>query len=149
MTPVAGIATADGRINTRFGEFQVESPQIIEFPEGLPGFEGCQRFVLVLADELAPLSCLQSLDAPYPSFLASDPSHARAGYRPALSEADRRSLGVGAGEPVLWLVLLTLGLDQVTANLKAPVAVNPATMRGRQVILEAPDLPVAWPLDGP
>jgi len=147
MTPLAALEYSDGRIQTRFGEFALDSPQVIEFADGLPGFEGCQRFVLIMSEQLAPLRCLQGLDAPFPSFLAADPSQIRPGYHPRLSEADRASLGVSPGDPVLWLVLLTIGAEHVTANLKAPVAVNPATMSGRQVILEDPDLPVTWPVE--
>jgi len=120
---------------------------VVRFPDGIPGFEMCQRFALIAADDLSPLSCLQGLDAPFPSFLAADPVNLRADYRPVLSEADRARLGAREGDAVLWLVLLTIDLQQVTANLKAPVAVNASTMLGRQILLEETDFPVAWPIE--
>jgi flagellar assembly factor FliW len=146
MTQPPSIASPDGRIQTRFGAFDVPHPQIVSFPEGIPGFESCRRFVLILADELSPLTCLQALDAPYPSFLAADPATVRPDYEPALSGADRSALGLADGQP-LWLVILTLGMHQVTANLKAPVAINPMTMTGRQVLLEDPAYSVCFPVE--
>jgi flagellar assembly factor FliW len=146
MNEPPATASPDGRIQTRFGAFDVPHPQIVTFPEGIPGFESCRRFVLILADELSPLSCLQALDAPYPSFLAADPATVSAEYRPQLSPADRIVLGSDDGQP-LWLVILTLGLHQVTANLRAPVAINPVTMTGRQVLLDDPDYSVCFPVE--
>jgi flagellar assembly factor FliW len=146
MTPLPAHEPVEIRIQTRFGEFTVPSPHVVRFPDGIPGFEVCQRFVLIAADALTPLSCLQGLEAPFPSFLAADPANLRADYRPVLGTADRAKLGVKDADTVLWLVLLTVGLHEVTANLKAPIAVNPATMVGRQVVLEA-DIPVCWPIE--
>ena len=146
MTPLPAHQPAESRIQTRFGEFTVLSPQVVRFPDGIPGFELCQRFMLIAADRLTPLSCLQGLDTPFPSFLAAEPASLRADYQPVLGVADRARLGMRDADSVLWLVLLTIGLHEVTANLKAPVAVNPATMVGRQVLLEA-DIPVSWPIE--
>lgn len=144
MTPTATNPT--GRIQTRFGEFDVVQAQVVTFPEGIPGFGECRRFVLIQADELSPLTCLQSMDAPYPSFLATDPSTLRPDYTPELPVPDRAALGDPAGSP-LWLVILTLGLHEVNANLRAPIAINPDTMIGRQVLLDDPSYPVSWPVE--
>jgi flagellar assembly factor FliW len=146
MTPLPAHQPAESRVQTRFGEFTVPLSQVVQFPDGIPGFEQCRRFMLIAADRLTPLSCLQALDAPFPSFLAAEPVNLRADYRPVLGTADRARLGVTDTGTVLWLVVLTIGLHDVTANLKAPVAVNPATMVGRQVVLDA-DLPVSWPIE--
>jgi flagellar assembly factor FliW len=144
MTPSA--PAPNGRIQTRFGDFDAVQTHVVTFPEGIPGFAECRRFVLIQADELSPLTCLQSLDAPYPSFLAADPSTLREDYRPELPVPDRAALGDPAGSP-LWLVILTLALHEVTANLRAPIAINPETMIGRQVLLDDPAYPVSWPVE--
>ena len=146
MTPLPAYAPAECRIQTRFGEFTVPSPHVVRFPDGIPGFETCQRFMLIGGDRLTPLSCLQGLDAPFPSFLAADPANLLRSYHPVLGAADFARLGITHADGVLWLVLLTIGLHEVTANLKAPVAVSLETMIGRQVLLDA-DLPLAWPIE--
>jgi flagellar assembly factor FliW len=146
MTPHVGLAPASGRVQTRFGEFDVVRSHMVTFPEGLPGFASCRRFVLIHADELSPLTCLQGLDPPCPSFLAADPTTLGVDYRPRLSFSDRAALGDPAGSP-LWLVILTLGLHQITANLRAPIAINSETMTGRQVVLDDPAYSVCWPVE--
>jgi flagellar assembly factor FliW len=147
MTSATVPDALNGRIQTRFGEFDVVQTQVVTFPEGIPGFGTCRHFVLIQADELSPLACLQSMDAPYPSFLAADPSTLCADYSPELPSPDRAALGDATVSP-LWLVILTLGLHEVTANLRAPIAINPGTMTGRQVLLDDPTYPVSWPVQG-
>ena len=34
----------------------------IAFPDGIPGFEACRRFVLLAADAIAPLQRLESIE---------------------------------------------------------------------------------------
>jgi len=139
------LAEPTGRIQTRFGAFTVPEPQVVTFPDGLPGFESCRRFVLILVDELRPFCCLHGLDDPYPSFLAVDPAMIDGDYRPALGPADVIALDRPDRAP-LWLVLVTLGPDESTANLAAPIAINPAAMKGRQVLLDGPAHSVRRPL---
>src|SRR5262245_66629511 len=110
MTPLPAHEATESRIQTRFGEFVLPAPQVVRFPDGIPGFEMCQRFMLIAADRLTPLSCLQGLDAPFPSFLAAAPANVRADYHPVLGAADRARLGVTHPDALLWLVLLTIGL---------------------------------------
>jgi flagellar assembly factor FliW len=56
-------------------------------------------------------------------------------YRCELSQADRHRLGVTKTETLLWLVLVTIELDgTITANLRAPVVINPDRMVGQQVV---------------
>jgi flagellar assembly factor FliW len=143
-TPDHGLAEA--RIQTRFGEFHVPRPDIVTFPEGLPGFEQCRRFVLIVADELSPLSCLQALDTPFPSFLAANPRTIAPDYPTEPTEGDRFLLGVRSGDRLLWLTVLTLELQRVTANLKAPIVINTRQMVGRQLILDG-DFSVACPIE--
>jgi flagellar assembly factor FliW len=64
-----------------------------------------------------------------------DPRLALPEYRWELSDGDRERLQAGADTPLLWLVLITVEQDgTIVANLRAPVVINPATMRGAQVI---------------
>jgi flagellar assembly factor FliW len=94
----------------------------------------------VTSPELAPFTLVQGVDAGAPSFLAIDPRLVDAGYASPLAPSDLVRLGAAPVTPLLWLVLITVGRDgAATANLKAPLVINPATMRGLQLI--APDSP--------
>jgi flagellar assembly factor FliW len=132
------------------GPFEVGAPLVIRFPAGIPGFEVCRRFVLIVSEEFAPLRCLQALDPPEPSFLTVDPTALIPGYDCTLRELERRRLGASGQDKLLWLVLLTM-LDGVTANLCAPIVINPARMLGCQFIRGESDYPVrfqvCWPAE--
>lgn len=108
----------------------------VRFPNGLPGFEACRSFVLMQSDVLGPLQLLKAVEGPSASFLVIDPRRVLPEYRCELSQADRHRLGASGGtDALLWLVLVTIELDgTVTANLRAPVVINPERMTGHQVV---------------
>lgn len=107
----------------------------VRFPTGLPGFEACRSFVLMQNEALGPLQLLKALEGPAASFLVIDPRRVLPEYRCELSQADRLRLGVQNADSLLWLVLVTIELDgTITANLRAPVVINPDRMIGQQVV---------------
>lgn len=110
---------------------------MIVFPQGLVGCERWQRFVLLTADDEAlPVATLQSLDDPDVALLVSDPALVLPGYRAGLTDEDRALLGLPEGEQPVLYCTLTVGADGwLTANLLGPLAINPATRRGRQLVL--------------
>jgi len=115
------------------GSSAIES--VISFPEGLPGFETCRGFVLVSSPELEPLQQLQSVIGPHASFMGIDPKRVLPNYHCTLSQADRERLGATEDSVLLWLALIAIEQDgTATANLRAPVVINPETMIGRQVM---------------
>ena len=111
------------------------SPDMVRFPHGLPGFEACRSFVLMQNEVLGPLQLLKAVEGPSASFLVIDPRRVLPEFRCELSETDRRRLGAGDDDTLLWLSLVTIELDgTVTANLRAPVVINPDRMIGQQVV---------------
>jgi flagellar assembly factor FliW len=131
--PIPPAATALD-IDTPFGAFSADANAVVAFAAGLPGFEGCRRFVLVSAPALEPFTCLHGLDAPHPSFLTIDPRQVVDPYQPSLSPADRRRLDATADAPLVWLSVVRLDAAGASANLRAPIVVNPARMIGLQVL---------------
>lgn len=121
-------------IETRFGAFDVDAGVVVMMPDGLPGFEGCRRFVIIAAPTLEPLTCLQSLDDPHPSFLAVDPRLVVPDYHLELPPAARHRLEARDDDRLVWLALVRLEADTALVNLRAPVAVNSRRMIGVQVI---------------
>jgi flagellar assembly factor FliW len=142
-------ATADDRIrlSTRFGEFEADSRNLLSFPSGLPGFEQCRRFVLLSSIEAAPLQVLMSVDGSPASFLTLDPRLVLPEYRCQLSASDKERLGARDGDPLLWLVLLTIDdRGAAFANLRAPIVINPADMVGYQVVPQDSLYPMRHPV---
>jgi flagellar assembly factor FliW len=117
---------------------------VIHFDDGLPGFESVRRFVIVASPALEPFALVQSADDSEPSFLAIEPRLIDPAYASPLADSDLIRLGADPKTPLLWLVLITMRADgSATVNLKAPLVINPGTMRGLQLV--APDSP--YPID--
>ncbi|SRR5581483_5970396 len=108
----------------------------LTFPAGLPGFEDYTAFALIEDDYYAPFGWLQALDDPYISFLVVPPQAVAPDYALELSEEDRAALRLEPGvEPRLYaIVTVPQEVHALTANLKAPVVINPARRRGKQII---------------
>ena len=143
------LARPDTRISlsTRFGEFEADEQNFVAFPSGLPGFEQCQRFVLLSSVPVGALQCLMSVDQPSATFLALAPRLVLADYRCVLSPADHDRLQAAPTDTLLWLALLTIN-DQgaAFANLRAPVVINPARMIGYQVVPQDSLYPLRHPV---
>jgi flagellar assembly factor FliW len=107
----------------------------ITFPDGIPGFEACRRFVLLVSEATAPLQRLESVEGPPAAFVGIDPRLVVPGYRCRLAAADLRSLQAREDTPLVWLALVTVETDgTIAVNLRAPIVVNPTSMTGRQVL---------------
>jgi flagellar assembly factor FliW len=107
----------------------------IAFPDGIPGFEACRRFVLLASEAIAPLQRLESIEGTPAAFVGIDPRLTLADYRCRLNESDLRALGADASTTLLWFAIISADADgTLTANLRAPIVINPQRMIGRQVL---------------
>ena len=109
---------------------------VVNFREGLPGFETCRRFVLIRSSASDPFTILQGIDGPTPpAFVAIDPQLVQQGYAKALEPLDLSRVEAQDGDALLWLSLVSAPADgQVTVNLRAPIVINPRSMRGIQLV---------------
>lgn len=121
---------------------------VIEMVRPMPGFPEQRRFALVRLDETGDLCSLRSLDDPELRFLVVPPNRFFPDYAPEVEDDVIADLEIGSPEDVLLLVVLNAGtsLSSTTANLAAPVLVNPSTRRAGQIVLDEPGLPLAAPL---
>jgi flagellar assembly factor FliW len=128
------------QITTRdFGEMTCAEEAILEFPRGLPGFEGDKRFVLIEQPDLDPVVFLQSLTTPSTCLLTIPVTKLDAAYQIGMTPEDARLLDLDAaprlGPDVLCLTVLTAGSDgSCTANLLAPVVINLRKRIGVQAV---------------
>lgn len=131
-------------------ETPVTDLPVIELVRPMPGFAERRSFALVQLDEDGVLCSLSSLEDPDLRFLVVPPGGFFPDYAPEVDDDVARELGIESSDDVLLLVVLTAGSSLVatTANLAAPILVNPATRRAAQVVLDQPGLPVAAPLLG-
>ncbi len=111
------------------------------FPRGLAGFAEAFRFAFIYEGQ-GNMLCLQSLDQPEASFILTPWDTSRLGQPPQLSSEQRDCLKISANEEVRWMVVLNPFADKdwVTANLKAPIAINESNQTGLQCIRNQNDL---------
>lgn len=123
--------------------------EVVALTEPLPGFPGHRDYVLVPAEDSGRLFWLQSVAGGGPRFLAVPASAYFPDYVPELPEAACDELGLGDVSDARLYCLVTVPDGDVaaaTANLRAPVVVNPADQRGRQVVLPDATHPIRQPL---
>lgn len=119
---------------TRFGELDVDESRAIRFPLGIPGFPKAQRFVLL--EYRDHIKWLQSLDNADLAFIVTDPFAFFPDYSFVVDDATERFLEVSDPASVVVLVILTVGQNEVTANLKAPIVINSSAFVGVQVLVD-------------
>ncbi len=127
---------------------RIEQEHVLTFEDGIPGFPGSRRFVLVEVAEDSAFQLLQSLDEPEVALVVTVPWIFFPDYAPELSELERASLGIERREDAIVFCPVTLEADRETIylNLLAPFVVNAATRRGRQIILLESGYPVRAPV---
>jgi flagellar assembly factor FliW len=127
----------------------VSAVRQITLTEPLPGFPRHRDYVLVAADATGLLRWLQSMDPQGPRFLVVPPAPYVPEYAPRLPGAVLAELGLAAPADAELHCLVTIpdgDVHAATANLRAPLVVNPATGRGRQVVLTEGGHPIRHPL---
>ena len=112
--------------------------QVLSLAEPLPGFPGHRDFALVAADTAGLLFWLQAVAPDGPRFLTVPAAPFFPEYAPALPRAACAELGIGDGTDADVYCLITVpdgDVTAATANLRAPLVVNPTTHRARQIVL--------------
>jgi flagellar assembly factor FliW len=123
--------------------------QVLALAEPLAGFPGHRDYVLVPADRSGRLFWLQSVAPDGPRFLVVPAAPFFPDYTPVLPAAACVELGLAdvADAELFCLVSVPDGdVVAATANLRAPVVVNPATSRAHQVVLPDGRHPIRRPL---
>ena len=122
-----------------FGLIDVDEKEIINFSEGLPGFSQVKKFVLIgSGDESSPFSWMQSVDCPDLAFVVCDPFRIKEDYEIDIKDEIVESLEIDqiSDVKVLSIVVVPEDLSKISMNLKAPVVINTAKMKGMQIFLD-------------
>ncbi len=123
------------------GRLDLDEHQIIEFSDPIAGFPQCRRYILlpyVLSGrEDAAMCWLQAVDAPFHTFLVTDPWSAIPEYQPEIADAEVERLDAPALTDTVILGILTVARrsGELTINLQAPLVVNTRARRGKQVLV--------------
>ncbi|KAE8764076.1 flagellar assembly protein FliW [Georgenia thermotolerans] len=130
-------------------EIAAESAAVLTFLDPPPGLGHLDRFALTPLDEGGQLFTLRSVEAPETRLFLLDPEPFFPDYHPRLAQETLSRLGLnGEEQPATVLVVVHPATEEHphTANLLAPVVINPATATAVQTVLEGDDWPLRAPL---
>ena len=126
--------------------FPTKVGDIVEFPQGLPGFESECHFRFRMEEEYQPFLFMDALgDSPL-CFVCVDTFYIRPDYQIRIPQETIRRLAIHEPQQVGVFSIVTVRAErtEITANLLSPLVVNVEIMRGEQVILEGSDYPVQF-----
>ncbi|MGD0111477.1 MAG: flagellar assembly protein FliW [Armatimonadota bacterium] len=127
------------RVDTpRFGEMDVPEEAILTFTDGLYGFPDVRECCLLPYQGGSVLRWLQCLNDPRIAFLTVEPHAFFPAYDIELPETDAAGLDLenAAEAAIVTLVTVLHECRAMVTNLAAPIVINTATRRARQVILD-------------
>jgi flagellar assembly factor FliW len=137
------------KLNTKYhGVKEYKEEDVITFKKGLPGFESLKDFILFSVEENDLFSILHSTENEEVGLVVVSPFTVVNDYEFKLSDNKIQELGIESAEDVLVLNTVTLSskVEDITANLKAPIIVNIKTKLGEQIILDNDGYKVKHPL---
>ena len=137
-------------VQTRlFEEIEVDAKKIINFKDGMIGFSDLKQFMIIHDAEAKNKNILwlQSLDDTSIAFPVIDPLLIKSDYNPTVEDELFRNIGaLDENEKLLVLTTLTVPTDitKLSTNLRAPIVINPAALKGCQIIVDNDDYPVKY-----
>ena len=132
-----------------FGEVDISEEKVIEFEDGIMGFEEYKKYTIIYDNtdgDKSTISWLQSMDEPGLALPIINPFSVKEDYNPTVEGEVIDRLGTMNDENTVVFVILTVPADvkKMTANLRAPLVINADTRKACQVIVENDQYPIRY-----
>ena len=128
---------------SRFGTLDIPDNEIVQFPDGLYGFEKETEFTLLPFNPNveSPMEWMQSLKSSHLAFVITDPYMYLQDYKPKLSEEDKKLVQLEDQELFLTRTIVTIPENylEMTVNLIAPLIINKDKGVAKQFVLTSMD----------
>jgi len=133
---------------TRFGQVEINSEDILTFPEGLLGFQDLRQFVLLDDPNDDIFAWLQSCELPSIAFPVLEPEIFGQYYNVNLTKNENELLKFSETIKPTFMNIITIPDDptQMTANVKAPIVMNMQQRLARQCVLQDNNLAIREPI---
>jgi len=126
-------------ISTRYGRQVVARSSLLNFPQGLPGFEDLHEYKLFHEEGKSTLYYLQSTQDPEIRLPVITPEACQVDYRIELSDDDIERLEAKSDDELIVVVTVSDNADRpesgITANFMAPIVINANSRIGIQKTL--------------
>lgn len=118
------------------GIVNVEDEKILEFPQGIMGFESYKKYALI-ESEYEPFIWLQSIEEKNLAFLLIDPFMICSEYEADIDDDTLGKIGISSPEDLVIMTIVTIPSDNsgITANFLGPIVINRKNNKCLQVVL--------------
>lgn len=132
----------------KFGTFDTKDSKIIDFPLGIPGFEHLHKFIILEIGDTKPIYWLQSTEDKHISLPTIISFEIIDDYNIDIRDNDLDDLYVQSKNDLLIMnvVVIPTDIKAMTVNLAAPIIINAKRGIGKQIIIDAMELPIRFPI---
>ncbi len=126
------------KLTTKYhNEVEIHETEVLQFEKGIPGFPDEKKFVVLPLNEDGSFSVMQSVETPGLAFVIANPFDFFKEYDFKVEEGVVEELGVESEKDIMVYNILTVEdpFEKTTANLQAPIIINKANNKAKQVIL--------------
>ncbi|WIF96133.1 flagellar assembly protein FliW [Caminicella sporogenes] len=126
-------------ITRHFGEIEIDESEIIDFPDGILGFEDVKKYVLINnPDPEVPFQWLQSVDEPSLAFVITNPFLFKSDYEFDIPQNILKKLEIEKTEDVAVYSIAVVpdNIRDMTINLRGPVIINVKKKKAKQIVLD-------------
>ncbi len=135
-------------VNHLIGEVEISEDKIIHFPNGIIGFENHKKFALIQNANYKPFCWLVSLEANNFAIPVVNPFLLIKEYHKKFPKELIEELKENDSHYEVLCVVNPKGNNGfVTLNLKGPILIDYQRKEGKQIVLTAEILSVAYPLN--
>ena len=132
----------------RFGQIEVDEDKIVDFAEGIPGFEDLKKFVLLSPEQTRPIYWMQAIGNGEIALPVLSSFDILEDYSLEIPDDMVEELKLEGIEDLLVLNVAVLPEDisQMTANLAAPILMNVRLNIGKQIVIDSKEHPTRYPI---
>jgi flagellar assembly factor FliW len=126
------------KLNSKYhNEVEVKDEEVLHFDKGIPGFPEERKFVILPLNEDGSFSVLQSVESAGLALVIASPFDFFKDYDFQLEDPVVQELGLESENDVVVYTILTVEdpFEKTTANLQAPIIINKANNKAKQIIL--------------
>ena len=132
----------------RFGTIEIDETKLIIFDEGIPGLEEYHKYALLQYEDSYPIIWLQSVEDGGVCLPVLDTFAVLRDYVFDIDDSDVKELQLSGPEDlhVVSVLVIPDDIQRMTVNLAAPVIINTASGKAKQIILPGSDYNVRVPV---
>lgn len=132
-----------------FGELNIDETDIINFENGILGFEEYKKYVLLrFSDDNDAMFCLQGVEKDSPAFVVFNPFLVIDDYSPIPTTEDLSLIESETDENIDYYLIAVVGetTEETVVNMMSPIMINGYKKSGCQIVMSDSNYSLRFPL---